>query len=308
VGEVVVVINNSYWSSSAGEQIRKYFGRSQEGLPQEEAIFTLVNIPHSSFNGILQRHRVLLLVDIDDKKYSKPAAVIKKNVWASNQVLLELTAPNEKSAYQLIEHNQEAFLAFIQNWEIQRMVHYLEKNKDLSMTSLLREKVGLSMAIPNGFSLAAEGLDFIWLKNEIQKPKGGSQHPVIKGLLIHSSDYTHENMLKKAYLMNKRDSLTKKYIPGGLKGSYMQIVPEYSPVMNVINLNEKYTVELRGLWNLNGDFMGGPFLSYTTVHESIHKVVTVEAFLYCPKFDKREYLRELEAILKSLKLDPLEKV
>jgi hypothetical protein len=33
-------------------------------------------------------------------------------------------------------------------------------------------------------------------------------------------------------------------------------------------------------------------------------VVTVEGFAYAPQFPKREYIRELEAILHTLRFDP----
>jgi hypothetical protein len=47
-------------------------------------------------------------------------------------------------------------------------------------------------------------------------------------------------------------------------------------------------------------FMGGPFVSVTTYDERRGMIVTVEGFVFAPKFDKREYLREVEACVKSM--------
>ena len=46
--------------------------------------------------------------------------------------------------------------------------------------------------------------------------------------------------------------------------------------------------------------MGGPFYSLTTYDERSGELVTVEGYAYAPFFDKREYMREVEAIVRSL--------
>ena len=65
-------------------------------------------------------------------------------------------------------------------------------------------------------------------------------------------------------------------------------------------LNGNYTVEIRGLWRVEGDFMGGPFVSLSSLDLARNRVVTAEGFLYSPKYDKRDYLRQLEAVIYSL--------
>ncbi len=46
--------------------------------------------------------------------------------------------------------------------------------------------------------------------------------------------------------------------------------------------------------------MGGPFISLSTFDKERNRIVTVEGFVYAPKFDKRNYLRQVEAILYTL--------
>jgi hypothetical protein len=66
--------------------------------------------------------------------------------------------------------------------------------------------------------------------------------------------------------------------------------------------NGEYLVELRGLWRLENAFMGGPFISHTILDEKNNRIVTVEGFVYAPSLDKRNYVRELEAILQTFEL------
>jgi hypothetical protein len=64
--------------------------------------------------------------------------------------------------------------------------------------------------------------------------------------------------------------------------------------------NGGFASELRGLWRIEGDYMGGPFYSLTAYDERSGELVTVEGYAYAPFFDKREYMREVEAIVRSL--------
>jgi hypothetical protein len=45
--------------------------------------------------------------------------------------------------------------------------------------------------------------------------------------------------------------------------------------------------------------MGGPFISHSFTDPTGEYVVVVEAFVYNPRADKRNHLRQLEAVLYS---------
>jgi hypothetical protein len=69
------------------------------------------------------------------------------------------------------------------------------------------------------------------------------------------------------------------------------------PVVKRIDFNGSFAVEMRGMWELEGDFMGGPFVSYTLVDEIQNRVVTIEGFVYNPGNDKKNLLRQVEALI-----------
>jgi hypothetical protein len=47
--------------------------------------------------------------------------------------------------------------------------------------------------------------------------------------------------------------------------------------------------------------MGGPFYSFSFINSDQTAVVTVDGFVYAPEEYKRDYLREVESIVKSLR-------
>ena len=74
--------------------------------------------------------------------------------------------------------------------------------------------------------------------------------------------------------------------------------------MDVENINVKgdYAFEARGLWCMENDMMGGPFVSHARVDRPNGRVVVVEAFVYAPEKKKRDLMRQLEASLYTLNL------
>ena len=99
---------------------------------------------------------------------------------------------------------------------------------------------------------------------------------------------------------------TTKRIPGPSDGSYMATVTripnieddgyvDFVPQRKVLKINGKEWIELRGFWDVEHDFMGGPFVSYTTLHNG--KLLTIDCYVYSPKYGKRNFLRPLEHLV-----------
>ena len=99
-----------------------------------------------------------------------------------------------------------------------------------------------------------------------------------------------------------RDTIGKKFIPGTFEGSYYITEQAYTPDTFVIELDGKKTYETRGKWEVKNDFMAGPFLNYTVVDKANNRLIVVEGFVYAPATAKRDYMFELEAELKTLKI------
>jgi hypothetical protein len=82
-------------------------------------------------------------------------------------------------------------------------------------------------------------------------------------------------------------------IPNIDNDCYVEFVPE----RKVVRINGCDWVELRGFWEVEGDFMGGPFVSYTTLDKATNKLITIDCYLFSPKDEKRNLLRSLEHLI-----------
>ena len=76
----------------------------------------------------------------------------------------------------------------------------------------------------------------------------------------------------------------------------------YQPIAFDLRKGELNIVELRGLWELENGFMGGPFISHSVYDAARNRIVTVDGYLYYPNQKKRVKLKQLEAIIYSLEL------
>ena len=71
----------------------------------------------------------------------------------------------------------------------------------------------------------------------------------------------------------------------------------FAPDYRLFRMEGRLWCELRGFWDVHGDFMGGPFVSYTTVDTATNRVFTLDGYVYSPKLHKRNFVRGVEHLL-----------
>ena len=93
----------------------------------------------------------------------------------------------------------------------------------------------------------------------------------------------------------------KANIPGAEEGQYIT-TDAGSVTLTDAAYNGKYMSIARGLWFMENDLMGGPFVSHSIVDEKSGRMIVAEAFVYAPNKMKRSFMRRLESSLYTLKL------
>ena len=101
-GEVIIVIDNSFWGGSVGNVLRNTLACDCPFLPQREPLYTLVNVAPSGFTNMFQIHRNIIIVNISNK-VTEPGVVFSTDVWASPQCVIRINAIDSESAVELIK-------------------------------------------------------------------------------------------------------------------------------------------------------------------------------------------------------------
>jgi len=76
----------------------------------------------------------------------------------------------------------------------------------------------------------------------------------------------------------------------------------YAPYLSKITFDSKETFETKGTWELNNDFMSGPFINYAIIDTQYNRILVLEGFCYAPSKEKRDLMHELESIIKSVEV------
>jgi hypothetical protein len=74
----------------------------------------------------------------------------------------------------------------------------------------------------------------------------------------------------------------------------------FTPFISETIIDNKPAFETRGLWDVKNAFMSGPFINYAIEDKVNNRMVIVEGYVFAPSVAKRDYVFELEAIIKSI--------
>lgn len=291
LNQVLVVMHNDLWQGAEGDELRKITGEEVLGLPQREPQFRVTQIPINAFKNLFELHRNIIIARIGNKTEFN----IKTNAYATPQKIVSLTATNKESLMQLMQENKAEITSAFKNSDLKSLQKKLRKNQFDNTKLKTLESLNISLEIPSKFKVFADTGDFLWMRNRIRQ--GQSVNVIAYELPINSiEDEEGKN------IVSVRDTIGKKYIPGEFEGTYLITEQAYSPHTFLVELDGKKAFETRGKWEVKGDFMAGPFLNYTVVDKANNRLIVIEGFAYAPSTNKRDFMFELEAILKTLKV------
>ena len=289
INSLVIVIDNSEWRGKPGDALREIIGSPVLGLPQEENQFSVTQTPVKAFKTIFQTSRNLLLVGYGEEDTYK----VKKDIYASPQLVMTILGKDEASLLAQIEKHRKDIIDVFKKADIEVYQKKLARSLLKNDTIKTLKNLNVSIDIPADYRRVDDTGDFLWFRKHIEK---GDMNLLVYELPIKETDAIENSIAAE------RDTIGKKYIPGPSDGSYMITEAAYSPHIMATELNEFSAFETRGKWEVKNDFMAGPFLNYTVIDKANNRLLVFEGFTYAPNADKRDYMFELEAIIKTMKI------
>lgn len=289
--EVFVVCPSDKWEGLVGDTLRAIMLQSVEMINQKEPLFDILRIEPKSFSGLVTKHRNIMIVKTGDQ-YTEPSMTAQYDVYAKPQIVVTVSALNNE---QLIDymwtHHQELQKIF-DITERNRTLAYNAKYNEAYIEKDIKEKFGFSINIPKGYTVRNKQGDFMWISYELPQAS--------QGVFFYSYPYTGKEDFTLKPLIKQRNMFAKK-VPGPSDGSYMITSEVFVPEVSYQRINGRFWAIMRGFWDVQGDYMGGPFVNYSTLDVASNRVVTMDVYLFSPKQNKRNYLHELEALIYSVK-------
>ncbi|WP_394748009.1 DUF4837 family protein [Spongiimicrobium salis] len=292
INTIAVVIDNDLWEGAVGDKIREHFAAPLVGLPWEEPVFTINQMPHKVFSGSIRNTRSILYVQKD----SLNIAHIKSDLYAGPQKIAVIKGRTEEEIIQNIDAKADEIIAALKEVEIK--VLQKQFSKLLNNDPVLQNEFGITLDIPSLFTTGKKEDNFVWIDRQIQK---GTMN-IIAYEMPWDSFSVDSTFVKD--IVKMRDSIGKKYIPGpDVPGKITHMMTEkaFAPSVYPAEISGMKAAEVRGIWEINNYPMAGPFLTYIINDKANKRKIVLEGFTFAPATEKRDYMFQLEAILKSVK-------
>ena len=270
--------------------VTKMLTEDVTGLPQPEPLCRLIQVKKGRTRGnyLLVRTRIVVNIgerdsenrskretDSDNRDFS---VTLRHDENASPQNIIRITA---RSAQQLRERlNGEKLRHIVDEVELKHLADIISCNpskQNKEMQDEIKKMFGIDMKIPAAMNASKKAKDFIWISNNAST---GMQNLLVfkvksEERRMKNSNAFHVNVNDKALI----DSILRTNMPGETDSMYM-VIPHLSE---------------RGLWEMKGDAMGGPYVMHC-----IHNLYII-GFVYAPEMKKKILIKQLEAAISTIK-------
>ena len=254
------------------------------GLPQPEPLCRLIQVKKGKTRGNYLLVRTRIIVNIGERDFS---VTLHHDENAAPQNIIRITA---QSAQQLRERlNGEKLRHIVDEVELKHLADIISGNpskQNREMQDEIKKMFGIDIKIPAAMNASKKAKDFIWISNNASS---GMQNLLV--MKVKSEERRAEKVKSEERRMKNSnafhaddkaliDSILRTNMPGETDSMYMVI-----PVLSE-----------RGLWEMKGDAMGGPY-----VMRRIHNNLYIIAFVYAPEMKKKILIKQLEAAISTIK-------
>ncbi|MFD0964631.1 DUF4837 family protein [Pseudofulvibacter geojedonensis] len=292
LNKLTIVTTNNLWNGSVGDTTRDIFAGVVYGLPQEEPRFDLTQMLPKAFHEFVKKTRTFVEIKEGEEKGVKYVT----DVYASPQTGIIITGKNKEEIVAVLKENATEMLAKLKQTELDYKVAQMNKNP-FDKGNVINDAFGIDLSVLFSYRVAKNKDNFMWLRKDI---KNGDMNLMIYEL---PKNYIKNDSLAITNIVKMRDSIGKAHIPGPIDGSYMITEKAFTPIMQPTTVAGMSALETRGTWDVKNDFMAGPYVNYIINDDKNNRQLVIEGFTYAPQINKRDFMFELEAMVRSLKLN-----
>jgi hypothetical protein len=289
-GEVIVVIERADWEGALGDEVRGLLAADCPWLYIREPLYSLVNVPTGAFTELFKVHRNIVIFNIDPQ-IANSGVLVKSDVWASPQCVIQISAHDSEEALSILKDKGETVVSAIEQAERDRVIRNTLLYEESTIRTAIEEIFGGSPHFPSGYKLKMKNDHFAWIADEKQY--------TTQGVFVYRYPAPEEDAFTMENIIAKRNQMLQENVPGMFENTYMTTAEYITPTVEFIRYKGRDFAQTRGYWEVYNDFMGGPFVSHSFYSQDGSEIIVLEAFVYAPRYDKRQYLRQVESILYS---------
>lgn len=290
LNSISVVVDNILWEDAIGENVRNIFAAPLTGLPTNEPMFNMRQIPTQVFDGFATRSRIILKIE---KGEYESTTNISNNVYAKPQTVVVVTGKTNKDIVAQLIADKDKIIDAFNKEEVK------EKLRRINLSPLadaeIEKTLGISIDMPSAYKIGKAEENFFWIRKNLTD---------VKTIDLMLYEVPMETISKGdstiVDIVNMRNGITKSKIPTD-DDIYMAVEEAFAPSMFTTIIDNKPAYEVRGIWDMQGPAtMAGPFITYAIEDKINNRYLIADGYVYAPSLEKRDYIFELEAMIKSI--------
>ncbi|AXJ01116.1 protein of unknown function (DUF4837) [Cyclonatronum proteinivorum] len=318
--EVIVLMDSTHADGPLGDAIRNTFGALIMTMPREEPRFDLIfrDLRTNVDMDIVHRHKnVIIAGPIDDQtnvstfirsllgenvresiRQNQSFNYLLRNVWSRNQAVKILSGPDIETLSNRILQNERRLVTELHDIELERWHRYVYRRAeqtDLSRDIL--ETHGWSFRIQHDYRLGVDTLNVLTLRRFLPDND--------RWIWVWwEDDFDDFDSIDREWITNKREDINRKYIQGGSEGKFVRTDFNRPYEQRFMSIAGMEAYESRGIWRMENDLMGGPFINYTMFDQENNRLFMMEFGQFSPRWDQRRFLYQFEAMARTFVSNP----
>ena len=302
--QIRVLADSTIWKQT--EPLIRGIFEKIEYTPQPEKLFTIIKADPNEY----KRYKNLIFLstlDAEDKlskaindNLSESARLkveegeimfVKERVWAQDQKVMFLIAPDIQSLEERIEKNKDdIFFQFENFWRNfhEKILYSMDEQKDVEKHLL--KNYGWMIRVPIDYKMVVQSARDRFVMFQRKMPH--------RWISIFWEEATDPNVITKEYCIDKRDSFAKSFYEKEL------VDEKYEPVrVEEVSFLNRRALYLKGLWSNDEKAAGGPFRMYCFFDEPTERIYFIDMHMFAPDLKKKKihYLRQLDIIAHTFK-------
>lgn len=283
-------------------------------MPQPEPMFNIIQVRKGKLTSLYQTVRNRVVVDVD-KRNRDFEVKISQDVNAAPQVIIRIKAQTVEQLKSRLDGKR--LRQILDESELKHLASVIRQNVEKQKE--VKRLFGIDMRIPLDMDASKKAKDFVWYSNNTNSG--------MKNLLIFKINFSEknpsarenhssrENLSAGGNLSSKEiSSGTEEYPSNGISLSLADKVQIDSVLQkNMLGETDEMYMVIprlgeRGLWEMEGDAMGGPYVMKIIRRQKNGKIsgrkneiIVVIGFVYAPEMKKRNLIKQLEAVLATIR-------
>ena len=234
-GEVLLVMDDKYFSESQLQEVTNTLQQPQPAINQIEPMFDVLHFQAADFTSNFVRHRNIVHFDFSPK-YNNNSITFDRNTWSNPQVYIKIKGNDVDSCLNLFRTHADTILELLYDNDLKRVQYAFKRELEPTIQKTLKKMFGISLYVPMHYFIANQADDFLWLRFRTTK-----NDRFIMVYRMPAYELTDANVIAM------RDTITKRHIPGAVKGAYPIVTQKFGfPIVNPIQIGSKKGLEMRG--------------------------------------------------------------